>query len=593
MGVLDDVNLYRINSYSDVEEFMRWLGERRPIMSIDTETGGPPGNDGGLQIETGWIRYAQIGDAMTGWAIPWNAWGGVVFEALKKYEGDWVLHNSKYDIRHILSAKDVMGDFVWPWHRTHDTMTMAHLADPLRPKGLKPLAARLVDQQAAGAQRQLDEGMTKNKWTWATVPMDFPPYWIYAALDPVLTCRIYEQLAPQVNASWRIPYDLEMNTTRVITKMESYGVRIDPGYTRDKIDAFKVYDAQASEWLENEYGLDKVTPDRLVKFFQSQGVELPPEFTPTGKQKMDKAVMQQIDHPVAKTVLAMRKADKMVGPYFENFLKLKDADDRLHPNVWTMGTRTARMSITDPALQTLPKRDPTVRTAFIPSDGMALISCDYDQIEARLMAHFSNSEPLRDAFMGDQDFFCVIASEIFGRPITKKDPERQLTKGTIYGKIYGAGVEKMAETAGVSFAQMQGVVRGFDTKYADVKAMQRAVGAAGKRRLLEEGMAYVLTPTGRRLGADDGKDYTLVNYLIQSHAAEIMKRALVTLDAVLPDEAHLLLPVHDEAVLECPVDMVEEVEKIIQEAMTIPDEYIVPITASPEHTLTNWGDLIS
>lgn len=582
------VKVTRVDSIDKLMDLKRWAGERRDGrgLAIDTETTG-------LRPDFDTIRYIQIGDKKHGWAIPWGGWWAPVLELVNRYEGDYIFHNAKYDIRMMQS-----NGYEWTseqWSRTHDTMTLAHLDNPLRPKGLKPLAARLVDPQAIAAQRVLDDAMAHNKWTWETVPMDFKWFWVYAAMDTVLTAHNFDHLYSHVNDA---AYDLEMGTTRVVAKMEQRGVRIDVDYTRRKMNELLEYATSARQWLSSTHKISNPTRDQLIKFFSDNNVEMPRKNTPSGVksnnyvQAMDKDVLQGIDHPVAQTTLAIRKAEKLVGPYFKNFLELRDSDDRIHPNVWTMGTRTARMSITDPALQTLPKRDTTVRSAFIPSEGMALVSCDYAQIEARLMTHFAHSEGMRAAFLSDEDFFCVIASNIFGKPIGKKDAERQLTKNTVYGKMYFAGVEKMAETAGVTYSTMAGVNSSFDAQFPEVRRTMDEIVTVGHARRRESGDAYVITPLGRKLMADKGQEYALVNYLIQSTAAEIFKKALVALDTVLPDSTHLLLPIHDEALLETPIEEAPETLKLVQEVMTDKSSFFVPIEAEGSWTTKTWGDLV-
>jgi len=584
-GPLDHVNLRRVNTFDDAGEFMRWLGERRRVLGVDTETGG-------FIPELQRLRLAQFGDLDTGWAIDWERWSGLVIEALTKYEGDMVLHNSKFDSRFIThhAGKDFPK---WPWDRTHDTMTMAHILNPLRLKGLKPLSAMLIDPKAASAQKLLDEAMSKNKWTWDTVPTDFPLYWIYAAMDPVLTCHIYEKFHEEIAASYQQVYDLEMGTTRVIAKMEAKGAKINLEYCHEKTAQLTQWSHSAKEWLSSAHGLHNPTDMTLLRFFQENNVPMLDKLTKSGsRQALDKEVLQSIDHPVAETILAIRKVEKQVGPYFSNFIEYADANDRIHPSIWTMGTRTARMSVTNPALQTLPRDDPTIRTAFIPSDGRALVTADYDQIEARLTAHFSEDPGLIEAFRLAQtegtDFFCTIASTIFGRPIGKKAPERQLTKNTVYGKIYGAGVDKMALTARVPIETMQFVNDTFDHQFPGVKIMQNRINFEGKRHRPPR----VETPTGRHMYADDRKEYTLTNYKIQCHAAEVFKGALIRLDNVFgdSDQVDLLLPVHDEQMLECDIDIVDDVARTMEREMADLDNYLVPITASSDILMNNWGD---
>jgi DNA polymerase I len=580
MSVLDHVDLHRVDSIDEAMEMKRWLGERREVLGVDTETGG-------FSPERDRLRMVQFGDLNHGWAIPFQMWGGVAREVMRTYEGPLVLHNSKFDARFITKNMNVK----WPWHRTNDTMCMAHLDNPLRSKGLKPLSAMLVDPKAAAAQRLLGDAMRKNDWTWDTIPDDFPYYWAYGAMDPVLTCHIYDKLKGEVYGSYREVYDLEMAVTRVVAGIEVKGARVNLDYADLKMRELRQWANQARDWLREEFGIKNPTPQALIKFFTKEEIEFLDKQTDGGNQSMDKEVLQSVQHPVAKYVLAIRRAEKMAGTYFENFLKFADADGYVHSNIWTMGTRTARMSVSDPALQTLHRRDPIVREAFVPSPRRVLITSDYDQIEARLAAHFSRDEGLRAAFLSDEDFFCAIAGGIFGRTIIKgvDDSERDLTKNVVYGKLYGAGVTKMAVTARVGEDVMGPVVAGFDSKYPGIRRLQREIHELAQRRSLEDGEAWIRTPMGRRLVSDDGKDYTLTNYLIQCHAGEILKRSMVELDAVLDlERIDMILPVHDELIFDCDEDYAEEACSIIEKTMRR-DDYLVPITATPEVLTESWG----
>jgi DNA polymerase-1 len=479
-------------------------------------------------------------------------------------------------------------------------MAMAHIIDPLRPKGLKPLSARLVDPQSLAGQDDLHKAMREQKWTWETVPANFPGYWIYGAFDPVLTSHVIDELLPQIEANpqWKAIYDLEMGVTRVVAKMETRGVLVDIPYIEQKRQDLVNYVNSAEAWIRETYKVPKLTPIGLRKWFEEQEIPFLQKRTKGGAAAFDKEVVKSIDHPVATTILAIRKADKLIG-YLNKFLELRDDDGRLHANFWTMGTRTARMSITDPALQTLPKKDTTIRSAVIPSPGCALVSFDMDQVEARLMAIFSKSkamlESFREAKRTGGDFFCMIASQIYGETITdKKDPRRQVSKTSVYGLIYGGGLETLARNAGVTIPEMSEFLSDFHTHYPEVRAMQQELMNLAKARQKAEGMAYVKTPDGRRLVVDDDKDYTATNYLIQSHAAEIMKKKLVLIDSILPEGCHILLLVHDEMLLEIPVDILEETMAMIEEALNRDDlgDYPLPLTWGGDFSTISWGDLV-
>lgn len=575
--MLADVQLELVDSLDKAQEMMRWLGERRSILGVDTETTG-------LVPHQDRIRLIQFGDLRAGWAIPWERWSGLALEVLARYTGDMVLHNSPFDVRFIINHSD----YRWPWHRTWDTMTMAHIVDPQRPKGLKSLAAFLIDSKAIAAQRILSESMANQKWTWETVPLDFEPYWVYAALDPVLTCHLYEYFMPKITEPRLL--DTEMAVLRVVTNMMLKGIRVDLEYCEQTASRLLSEAQNRRLELREQFGVHNATSGPQVsRALQEAGVTLLPKLTKGGAQAVDQEVLEAADHPIARMVLEVKHAEKTVNTYLKNLLANADRDSRVHATIWANGARTSRMTITEPALQTLTRGDGTVRNAFVPSAGNVLISIDADQIEARLAAHFSRDLGLQQAFLSPQDFFVNLARSIFqDETITKEDKRRQLTKGVVYGKLYGAGPETMAMTARVPLSQMTQAINGFDAAYPGVRRLQADVEAIARARKAEEGVGYIITPRGRRLPADDMREYALVNYLIQAHAAEIFKENLLKLDAIGLGE-FLVLPVHDEILMDVPADMAGMVLETATETMVDQDSYFVPIMWSGEIIKDRWG----
>lgn len=578
---LGGVSVNLVNSVDEATKFMSWLSERRPVLAIDTETTG-------LNAWAGKLRLVQVGDGMTGWSIPWEQWGGVFLEAMSRYEGPMTGHNWAFDARWLT----IHTPWQIPWHRMHDTMIMAHVIDPTQLVGLKHLGDRFVDKRASAGEVLLKKAFHDNKWGWDTVPIDYGPYWEYAALDTVLTARLWEGFRADVK--YPGVYDLEMQTRRICSAMEDRGAPIDVEYCQEQYDTMSAYVDRTKQWFADNHKVAIGSNKDLVRWFLEHGAVIE-RTTKSGAPSMDKYQLrllagQDFDyHNMANVILDVRKADKLANTYFKNFIE-KNVDGVLHCTIRTLGARTGRMSITDPALQTLPKGDATVRRAFVPSDGNVLISTDYSQIEMRLFAHFSRSQAMADAFSQKEDFFVTLCRQIYNDPtIQKEDKRRGLTKNTMYGKAYGAGIQKMAETAGVTFDQMKSVVESFDQAYPDVKRFQQEIDQIAGERERFEGIAYVNTPFGRRLPADSGRGYALLNYLLQGHAAELLKRALVKLDAAgLGD--YLVLPIHDEVIADVPKEDAEDAKRLITECMEVVDgSYMVPLTAEAEGPLKTWG----
>jgi DNA polymerase-1 len=600
---LDGIELHYVDSVEKAGEFLRWLGERRPhdAVSVDIETGERASGkrEDALSPWHGQIRLAQVGDGMQGWSLPWDEWSGAFYQGMVPFEGQVVCHNIAFEAKWFA----VQSRWKFPWHQAHDTMIMAHLIDPLGTGALKQLAAAYVDPLAVRLQSTLDEQLSANGWTWGTVPTHFQPYWSYGALDTILTMRLWEQFYEKCGPGkpYSLPYELEMATRRIVTNMEINGARVDLDYSQKKYDELIAYTESVKDWARSTYnGISITSTAQLARLFESLGGEIT-EYTPSGqksltKDQLAKFVIEgnpEVKH-LAETVLAQRKADKLASSYFQNFLE-KSINGFVHPSVRTLGARTGRMSITDPALQTLPSGEATVRRAFVPRDeDHVIISSDLDQVEFRLTAALSEDPDLIGLFLeADRiggDAFTSIMRDIYQDPTaTKSDPRRKLVKGVVYGKLYGAGPAKMALTAGVPEAQMKSVVDAFDTAYPGVKRLQKNIENIGMQRLRAEGQGYVLTRTGRRLPCDDDRVYSLTNYLVQSSAAEIFKANLIKLDqSDLTD--YMIVPVHDEIVLQVPRSDVAEVMPLVQQCMTTTEGWAVPLTAGVDGPFETWGD---
>ena len=600
---LSNVQLHLVDSAQKANDFIHWLSQRRPLgaLSVDTETGELPGNprEHAFSPWHGRLRLVQVGDGEQGWSIPWGEWAGVFYEAMDKFDGPLICHNIAFEARWF----DVQSRWKMPWHRAHDTMIMAHIIDPLGSGALKRLAALHVDGRAVALQNTLDEELAKNGWTWGTVPVDFKPYWSYGALDCVLTTRLWEMFYKQCgpDGPYHKPYELEMQTRRIVTRMELNGARVDLEYSKKKYEELTMYTESVKTWAKQTYGGASITSNQqLVRLFERIGAEIT-EFTPTGQKSCTKDQLKILKingndevKQLADIVLKQRKADKLANTYFSNFLS-ENVNGFVHPSVKTLGARTSRMSIQNPALQTLPKGDDVVRRAFLPKDeNHVIVTSDLDQVEFRMFASLSNDNNLIDLFNHadsiGSDPFTEIGREIYADPtMERSDKRRGLIKGTVYGRLYGAGVAKQAVTAGVAEPQMRAVSDAFDLRFPGMSYFQKQVEDAGMRRLRDEGQGYVSTWTGRRLPCDEDRVYTLVNYLIQGGAAEVFKSNLVKLDQADLTEL-LIVPVHDEIVLNAPRKDAEEIKRIVKQCMTTSEGWAVPLTAGIDGPLETWGE---
>ena len=600
---LQCVQLHLVDSVARAADFLAWLGERRPhdALSVDTETGELPGNprEHAFSPWHGQLRLVQVGDGMQGWSIPWDEWKGVFYQGMDRFDGQLICHNIAFEARWF----EVQSRWKMPWHHAHDTMIMAHIIDPLGSGALKQLAALHIDSRSVALQGTLDGELSKNGWTWGTVPVNFEPYWSYGALDCVLTTRLWEKFYAQCGPGgpYQRPYDLEMATRRIVTRMELNGARVDLDYSKKKFSELGDYSNSVKDWAKKTYnGVSITSNQQLVRLFEHLGADIT-EYTPTGQKSCTKDQLRMLIRDgntevqqLADSVLKQRKADKLANTYFSNFIS-ENVNGFVHPSVRTLGARTSRMSITNPALQTLPKGDDVVRKAFLPKDeDHVIVTSDLDQVEFRMFASLAEDPNLTQMFrIADStgsDPFTEIGREVYGDPTMKKsDKRRNLIKSMVYGRLYGAGVSKQALTAGVHEVQMKSVSNAFDARFPGMAHFQRKIEDAGMRRFKSEGQGYVYTWTGRRLPCDDSRVYTLVNYLIQGGAAEIFKSNLVKLDKADLTEL-LIVPVHDEIVLNAPRKDVEEIKQTVRSCMTTTEGWNVPLTADVDGPLESWGD---
>lgn len=584
---LTQVQLHFVNTVEEAGNLMRWLSTVDRV-AVDTEGTG-------LDKRKDHARLVQIGDDMHGWSIPVQDWGGVYKEIVAKYEGLYDFHNAPYDWWMLHNSMGVQ----LPKHRIHDTRQMAHQVDSTGSIALKNLARKLVHPMATAGQSILDDQMRENGWTWATVPVDLPAYWQYGALDTVLTTRVRQQLEPKVMAHSRVSYELEMAAMWVFDRVELRGARIDRPYTKQFIDTLNVYATQVAEWIKVHFGIEKPGSDvQIMNALLASGVDLTKKTKSGARYSVDKEVLASITHPLASAVSGYRQAKRLIGTYLETYLRLSEEDGFIYPSINTIGgsgknpfepggdkgVRTGRMSMSDPNLQNVPvrtKEGARIRNCFVPREEHTWLKIDADQIEMRILAHVTEDQGLINAFRSPDDFFVVLARDLFGEPDFKKsDPRRQMVKNGGYAKIYAAGIETFSATAGVSEADGADFMAKFDKFFPGINRHQKDIERAAKLYKAEHGTLSIRCPlTGRLHTADASREYALGNYEIQGAAAAVFKQKAVECDAAgLTD--FMLFPVHDELDFDVPNDQVSDVEATLMDVMNDDTMLRVPVTWS-------------
>lgn len=594
---LDDVVLRKVETVADAEEFLRWLGERREVLSIDTETTG-------LEWWTArFTRLVQFGDTETGWTLSVRDWRGLIKVALDYLVADGtqiVFHNAQFDM-HALENEGLPTP---AWYNVHDSVVVHHLANPPASHRLKSIGDSIWPGASVG-QALLTAGFRKYGWNWATVPEEFEPYGLYAALDTVLTARVFVIYMAEVRRCGMLPaYEREMAHISMIFRCEKRGLLIDGPYAVQLRDYWG-YEREVLRTALAQHGI--VNPNSNAQVFEAlnEGGWDPEEFTPTGQPKLDKQVLAEIIRElgvpgeIAQMILSYRRMTKWSSAYLDAFLGAR-SDDRgyVHPSIKTMGARTGRESITGPPLQTLP-REAAIRHCIMPYPGDQLYTVDYDAQELRLFGHYANEPRLRQLFLEGHDPHEYTAHLVYGLPLDqvgKGSAYRDTAKNSRYARLYGAGNARIAATASASTVASGGVavteadiesfMRRLDQEFPGERAFINYLDEIGRQRLADHGVAYVTTWGGRFMPADADKIYTLLNFLIQGSAADILKDRSNRLDKAGYGD-WVMLPVHDELLFSVPPggeEYMPEIKSIME-----CDEFSIPLTCEVSGPYDRWG----
>lgn len=582
-GVLDQVTLHLVSGLDTLDQFRRWAGERREgPLCVDTETSG-------LNPHRDVHRLTQLGDTRHGWAFP-PGWFGAANEVIGRYRGRIGMFNSPFDWRVLEHC-----DGVTPrWEATDDAQLAGHIHDSRRVNALKARSAIEIDPRALAGEKLLSEGMKKQHWNWANVPVTWPPYWQYGAIDTVCTAHLLAKFLPEVISQFGPAYDLELRYAALCAQMMSAGMMIDIPYIHARMAEVEAWTARATAWLRDQWGITSLGSNEQVGHaLERAGVPILHR-TGTGLPTADRdtLAMYAVQFPHAagllNTLIAAKKGEGITGKYLGKFLAMADGDI-MHYSIHSTGAqRTGRSSVSDPPMQQFDRQVPYIRGSYVPRPGNVFVAIDADQIEARLAAHFSADPQLiadfADADASGASFFLIQAAGIYRTEITKKDPRYTTTKNAFYGWQFGAGLETAAATAGVSIEQMRPAYEGIKARYRGVQGMMNKIVKENRHR---GHRPQIRTISGKRLYGDRGKEYALQDYMIQGSAADLMKRGGIDLAAAGLGDM-LRLSIHDEWLLECPAADAADVLRTAQQVLTNRTDFRVPLTWSGSILTERW-----
>ena len=487
----------------------------------------------------------------------------------------------KYDA-HILSHYDI--DLVGSIHASPnnwamDTMLASYVINAaITRHGMDDLARHYLQTQTISFEDVAGKGAKQVSFDQVAIDIASD----YACEDADITYQLFdlfsEKLAADDNNA-KLLHELEIPTAEILCQMEAHGILIKRPFLNELSKRFDeeiiALEKRAYEIAGEEFNLG--SPKQLGEMlFDKLGV-IGGKKTKSGQYSTGEAVLSKIDHPLVDITLEYRGLSKLKSTYTDALDNVADAQtDRVHTSYHQALTSTGRLSSTDPNLQNIPIRTATgrlIRQAFIAPEGRVILAADYSQIELRLMAHFSGDKNLTHAFNEGLDIHAATAAEVLGKEVTDVTPtERRNAKAINFGLLYGMSAFGLAKQLQMSRSEAQDYIDMYFKRYPGVKDYMINTRASAHDK------GYVETILGRKLYTPDithsnrmvkqGAERAAINAPLQGSAADLIKLAMIAVDKVLPKEqAKMLLQVHDELVFEVDSDKVDEISKLITDAM--------------------------
>jgi DNA polymerase-1 len=402
----------------------------------------------------------------------------------------------------------------------------------------------------------------------------------------------------------KIYEEIDLPLVGVLTRMEQAGVRVDPaqlGVLSERLETeMSALQTKIHEIAGVPFNIN--SPQQLAKVLY-EDLKLPaPVKYGKGKSTSTAAdILEElaVTHEIARLVLDYRQLAKLKGTYVDALPALiRQGTRRIHTTFNQAGAATGRLSSSNPNLQNIPIRTELgreIRAAFIPQDDWQLVVADYSQIELRLLAHFSGDSVLVSAFRNGEDIHTRTAAEVFGVPPLMVTREmRSNAKAVNFGIVYGQTPFGLAQSLGIDRKEAERYIKAYFERYSGVRkwidATIAEVRQSGVARTLAGRERPIPDMHSRNPNARGFAERTAVNTPLQGTAADLIKMAMIRIDARLRDRrTRMLLQVHDELVLESPADEVDEVRKLVKQEMEGVASLKVPLLVDTG-VGSNWRD---
>lgn len=479
-------------------------------------------------------------------------------------------HNVKFDAR---SLGKYYGEL--PYGPFADTILMQHV---LNENLMSYSLEQVISHNYNGYNPYSREG--KIGKIIDNVPFDIATRYVH--LDARWTWMLYSRMWRVISnhADLHRCFELDSTVLRVLMEMEDNGILVD-SYALKRLG--KELDGKIRETLLaiSEHAFVGFNPDSnphkqalLFNKKREGGLSLKPvKKTAKGAPSVDEESLQKLkgEHPVVPLLLEYAEMQKLKSTYVEGLIT-KLNDSRLHPSFHLHRTATGRLSSSNPNLQNIP-RSSSVRSLFVAPEGQTLLVADYDQIELRVMAMFSQDKNMMRIFNNNEDIHAGAAALLYGKPVAEvTSEERQVGKGVNFLTAYGGGAGKLSATTGIPLEQAREMIDKYYQQFSGLTEWKRQVVASGRVK------GFVTTMSGRRrrlpdLHSNDDlvrsrAERQAVNAVVQGSAADICKEAMIGVHNLLEGTgANLLVQVHDELVVSVPEELIESITPSFMTAM--------------------------
>jgi DNA polymerase-1 len=602
-----DLDVVVVDSAQQLFDLARVLASAKMI-AVDTETTSIDPTLAelvgiSLSVKPGQGYYIPLGHR-SGTQLSLDEVVDALRPSLEKAAIEKVGHNIKYDYivlaRHGLRMSPLI----------FDNMIAEWVIDPSsRNLGLKNLAEVRLDQSMTHIEELIGKG--KNQLTMDMLPI--PDVASYAAMDAEVTLRLREPLEKELKKipnTFKLFSELEMPLVSVLAEMEMVGIGLD-------LEFFSKFSAELNQKMNT---IEKDVYTSVGKTFNLNSTQqlsnilfetlrlVPPDRgrkTASGHYSTSADVLEEMrgQHQVVDWILDYRELSKLRSTYVDSLpSQVNPHSGHVHTSFSQTGAVTGRLSSSNPNLQNIPIRTEMgrkVRRGFVAAPGNVLVAVDYSQIELRIVAYMANDEAMLNAFRAGQDIHATTAAAIYGVPLDQVTREqRRHAKAINFGLVYGMSSFGLTRTTDLTLSESEDFVKAYFQRFPGVKQYLDGI----RREVAKTG--YVETLLGRRryfpglrthmnANLKNREEREAINAPIQGSAADIMKLAMLNIQPALNKaglKGRMILQVHDELVLECPLSEKVQIAGVVQQVMENAYPMSIPLSTEARWG-TNWDEL--